>query len=198
MQRTTQGRKVAHAKTCVRSSCRGTCIPIILSKKFCTGCDRTLPISAFSAKPEMRNGHHSRCRECVNAKQRRNYDKERQRAYYARYKHRALPMAKARALERRREVIAYYSDQTMACVCCGIRGLPFLTIDHIDGKGAEQRRKLFGGRNASSVVMNLWLVQNNFPPGFQVLCYNCNCAKGTKKGCPHQTQPDLYPKPQYS
>ena len=34
--------------------------------------------------------------------------------------------------------------------------------------------------------LNQWLVTNNFPKGFQILCSNCNFAKGVLGKCPHQ------------
>lgn len=30
------------------------------------------------------------------------------------------------------------------------------------------------------------LKQNNYPRGFQILCYNCNNAKSIQGQCPHQ------------
>jgi len=31
-----------------------------------------------------------------------------------------------------------------------------------------------------------WLVENDFPEGFQILCHNCNFAKSHNPGgCPH-------------
>lgn len=32
-----------------------------------------------------------------------------------------------------------------------------------------------------------WLRRNNYPNGFQVLCHNCNMAKGFYGKCPHQS-----------
>ncbi len=33
----------------------------------------------------------------------------------------------------------------------------------------------------------MWLKANNFPPGFQTLCHNCNIGKHRNKGiCPHK------------
>lgn len=58
----------------------------------------------------------------------------------------------------------------------------FLTIDHIDGNGAEHRRTLKRG----GITFYRWLINNGFPSGFQTLCYNCNCAKGQYGTCPHQ------------
>ena len=37
--------------------------------------------------------------------------------------------------------------------------------------------------------LNQWLITNNFPNGFQILCWNCNFAKGSPAvsfKCPHQ------------
>ena len=32
-----------------------------------------------------------------------------------------------------------------------------------------------------------WLIRNNYPEGFQVLCYNCNLGKAHNNGiCPHK------------
>ena len=58
----------------------------------------------------------------------------------------------------------------------------FLSIDHINNDGAAHRRKL------GSNYIYSWLIQTNFPEGFQVLCHNCNLAKGFYKQCPHQRE----------
>ncbi len=34
--------------------------------------------------------------------------------------------------------------------------------------------------------LNQWLITNNFPKGFQILCWNCNYAKGVFGECPHK------------
>ena len=31
-----------------------------------------------------------------------------------------------------------------------------------------------------------WLIENKFPAGIQILCHNCNLAKGFYGACPHQ------------
>lgn len=33
-----------------------------------------------------------------------------------------------------------------------------------------------------------WIKKNGFPDSVQVLCWNCNCAKGIYGYCPHSTQ----------
>ncbi len=73
------------------------------------------------------------------------------------------------------------------CACCGENNLIFLTIDHINGGGTKHRREMGGGGRFNY----RWIVRNNFPPGFQVLCMNCNFGKGQnflrngRNICPH-------------
>lgn len=67
-----------------------------------------------------------------------------------------------------------------ACNCCGETIKEFLTIDHVNGDGAEHRRQL-KNRNMYS-----WLKKNDFPSGFQVLCWNCNLGRRFGKECPHK------------
>lgn len=71
------------------------------------------------------------------------------------------------------------------CACCGETMPECLQIDHINGSGNVHRRSLglkCGGGNA----FYQWLINNQFPPGYQILCASCNFAKGKKAVCPHQ------------
>ena len=74
-----------------------------------------------------------------------------------------------------------YSKNPPECACCGVKGLIFLSIDHMNGDGAKHRKEIGGGDK-----IYRWLIKNNFPTGFQVLCYNCNVAKGVLSQCPHK------------
>lgn len=96
------------------------------------------------------------------------YDRERNTAKCRRYQRKL----RQRALE------AYGS----VCQCCGESQFEFLSLDHINGGGHEHRRQVGYGNS-----FLLWLNRNNFPPGLQVLCHNCNMAKGFHKECPHQS-----------
>lgn len=69
------------------------------------------------------------------------------------------------------------------CACCGQTGLQFLALDHIDGGGNRHRAEIGEG-----APFYKWLKRNSYPPGFQVLCHNCNQAKALNNNiCPHQT-----------
>jgi hypothetical protein len=86
------------------------------------------------------------------------------------------------------EVFAYYSDG--CCECCGEERFEFLTIDHIGGGGAVERRtrKALGGSSAAGWNQCRDLKKRGFPAGYQVLCYNCNCAREFSDYCPHQRE----------
>ena len=81
----------------------------------------------------------------------------------------------------RDEVITVYGGHK--CVCCGETGKRFLTIDHINNDGNKHRKDL---GSPDSEVLYRWLKKHNYPPGFQVLCWNCNIGKMLNGGvCPH-------------
>jgi hypothetical protein len=57
------------------------------------------------------------------------------------------------------------------CARCGISDIDVLSVDHIDNSGSKHRLEVPASR------IYQWLKRNNFPPGFQVLCMNCNLKK---------------------
>lgn len=69
------------------------------------------------------------------------------------------------------------------CQCCPENILEFLTIDHVNNDGNKQRKL---DKTANKICR--WLKKNNYPEGFQVLCFNCNMAKGLFGKCPHQRE----------
>lgn len=82
----------------------------------------------------------------------------------------------------RYNALYHYSNGDVKCACCGERHIEFLTIDHINGGGTKHRKEI--GKNGSSLYQ--WLKNNNYPEGFRVLCFNCNCSYGMLKYCPHK------------
>ena len=109
-----------------------------------------------------------------------------------REKHRALSRdwANRTRLERKQKVFSHYSNGSLKCACCGVQGLEFLTVDHIiSRKKMELDLQLMNmGYSAKLHGKDLyyWLEDNDFPSGFQILCWNCNFAKGSLGECPHQ------------
>lgn len=88
----------------------------------------------------------------------------------------AKTILRRRALKR--EVVEAYGGE---CACCGEYRLFFLTIDHVHGDGAQKRRTV---DTKSTTTMHYRLRREGYPPEYQVLCYNCNCAKGIHSVCP--------------
>ena len=76
------------------------------------------------------------------------------------------------------------------CACCGEDMWEFLTIDHKNNDGSKHRAET----GLEGMKMYLWLVKNNFPPEFQVLCWGCNLARHQYGVCPHVKRPSM-PKP---
>jgi hypothetical protein len=71
------------------------------------------------------------------------------------------------------------------CNCCGETERMFLSIDHINNDGAEERRS--GKYNGGGSAFYNWLRKSKFPQGYQVLCMNCQVGKHRNGGvCPHQ------------
>ncbi len=91
-------------------------------------------------------------------------------------KHRARD--RERSQERRMMVICHYGGNPPKCLCCGESNIGFLTIDHLENDGHLEKTK--GSSFAAS------LIRKRFPPGYQVLCFNCNCGRERNGGiCPH-------------
>ena len=65
--------------------------------------------------------------------------------------------------------LAAYSDGAMRCADCGYANVDALVIDHVLHDGPEHRRRVGGG-----YAIYYDLKRRNFPPGFRVLCMNCN------------------------
>ena len=71
------------------------------------------------------------------------------------------------------KVIGYYSKGNNECKNCKNKDIRVLTIDHVNGNGAEERRKL----KRSGHSFYVWLIKSGFPEGYQVLCLNCQRIK---------------------
>lgn len=101
--------------------------------------------------------------------------------------HNALPENKSRRNNTaklylralRQEMVKRYGGR---CKCCGETIIEFLTIDHTNNDGAYDRKKNKG-------MIPTRLKRFGWPKkGFQLLCYNCNCAKGAWGKCPHKNK----------
>lgn len=100
---------------------------------------------------------------------------------------RAAEAEKTRKLQGQIKEAVYAAYGGYICKCCGETEPMFLSIDHIENNGAAERRSgvYKGGGNA----FYAWLKKQGFPPGYQVLCMNCQVGKHKNKGvCPHRSR----------
>ena len=118
------------------------------------------------------------------------------RAYYVAHRQEALAYSRAYTKAHPEEKRAYYRSRyrnmlaeamhclgsKCACPGCDESEQAFLTIDHIHGRAKGSGHSALWGAKASG-----WDKTK-----FQILCYNCNCAKKDRGFCPvHQTRPGL-------
>jgi len=136
---------------------------------------------------------------------RQNYDarlenktKAKTRKQTSEYKTRAKDFAD----ENRLKILQVYSKRLSnsdvpCCKCCGKNShIDFLSIDHIIGRVEMNSVPELVNLGYSSKLhpdsLKKWIVDNNFPKGFQILCHNCNTAKGLKDNnnkCPMKNKP---------
>lgn len=108
--------------------------------------------------------------------------KAKRQAYYAT---RAAELQSQNTQERE-AVLHAYGGPTPTCACCGESHYKHLTVDHIGG-GANKHLSEKGNRLRGKGLY-AWLKKNNYPPGFRILCMNCNWAIGKYGTCGHQDE----------
>lgn len=138
-------------------------------------------------KKKWRKKNIAHALEMERARAKRNREKHcatRKRSYY---KHRDEIIARVikgnriRYRNRRLRCIEHYGNE---CACCGQTGIEFLVIDHINGGGLKHRKEL---RKKSQNIYE-FLIKNDYPEEFRVLCHNCNSSYGHYGYCPHQIE----------
>lgn len=79
----------------------------------------------------------------------------------------------------KKEIVSHYSNGENKCALCGFADLDYLEIDHLDKSGSKHRKEnnLSGG-----VATYRWLIRNNYPQGFRVLCRKCNNNQSSVAG----------------
>lgn len=144
--------------------------------KLCGVCQKRKPRREFHQCREAADGLQRWCIACSMARRKETWSD------------RPKPQIKSRSakyrLRLRFEVLTHYSEGCPKCSCpgCSVDQVEFLSLDHIAGGGAKERKQT--GRVGASHYR--WLKQHGYPPGFRVLCHNCNQALGLYGYCPHQ------------
>lgn len=146
--------------------------------RFCPACNKSENETPF--------GKDYRCLACNRERRKAHYRKHietEQKKSLTRYwskRDEILRTNKEREEKIKDEVYEGYGGYV--CNCCGETEKLFLCIDHVDGGGTDHRKNISGGAKG----IYRWLKKNNYPEGFQVLCYNCNNGKHRNNNvCPH-------------
>lgn len=92
-------------------------------------------------------------------------------AYQVLYRERTLVAFKKYQKHIKQLVLEHYGTK---CAMCGMSETRYLTIDHINGLSEEEKTHR---SNRSGHNLYLRLKRDNYPPGFQVLCFACNIEK---------------------
>jgi hypothetical protein len=168
-----------------------------LESKNCYTCKSSKPLLDFYPRKDSKDGFTGSCKNCTKNRTNNYYslNKNKVKARTAIHgrkitKEKSDPWsarkerAKRRRLAQRKSCILHYSNGSNACACCGNTNYEFLAIDHINGGGNKHRKEtgLPGGSRFAA-----WLIKQNYPSGYRVLCHNCNMALGSYGYCPHQT-----------
>lgn len=130
-----------------------------------------------------------KCAESEKNRKKHEYNAE----YKKRNKEKLKLYDKSHARKQREIVLDHYGS---VCACCGESRYEFLAIDHINGGGNKHRMELGMmvkngiGTGGGGIHFTRWLIKNDFPDGYRVLCHNCNSSLGHYGYCPHH--PELH------
>lgn len=142
--------------------------------KICKVCGQPKSLSDFQMSDRW---HINTCKKCQSKRAVASF-KRRSTANPELYQ-KLLSYEKDRHAKQVQAVLDHYGRE---CECCGETEEKFLTVDHIEGIGSYKKRVELGHNRMYS-----WLVRNNFPPGYRLLCSNCNHGRARNGGvCPHQ------------
>ena len=125
---------------------------------------------------EERRGGSRYCHTCQAARRREWYQNDPDN------RARRLASNTAGNIALRNEVYAAYGNK---CLCCGESEPLFLTIDHIDGTGADHRRATgrYGGITFYRYLRDIGCPRDNY----RLMCWNCNSGRERNNGiCPHE------------
>lgn len=155
--------------------------------KRCCICKEEKDRAEFHKRKDSPDGLQYLCKSCMADRGRTWHLENGERAYETGAAYEAANaerIAERKRNARLRDKAAVFDHYGAICNCC-LEGTPeFLTVDHINNDGVEHRKEV------ASYRIYWWLVKNNFPPGYQILCWNCNLGKEINGGvCPHRGGP---------
>jgi hypothetical protein len=163
--------------------------------KRCRTCKEWKPFELFGKCNKVKSGLQGDCIACFRKYQRewmqKNYNtrpevRAKRRKWVQEHREYYRERSRARNRRLRLECLSKYGGSPPKCACCKENTYEFLALDHVNNNGAEERRNSTWGKGGA--VMYCLLRKRGFPEGYQVLCHNCNLAKGFYGKCPHKKE----------
>lgn len=104
----------------------------------------------------------------------KEYMKEYMRVYRESHRNETRIYNKTQRRKYKNLVLEHYGN---VCANCGFPDIRALQLDHINNDGAEERLSIGGSRKFSGWRFYKWVIDNNYPDRYQILCANCNMIK---------------------
>lgn len=133
-------------------------------------------------RPKIRTPEEIKEYHRVYAQTHRQQANEYGKRNYPKYKENKIEYQRGLTREYKQAFLDMYGK---ACSCCGEDGFDFLTIEHKQGQEKASRR--------TGLVAYRDSVKEYRPDLYEVLCWNCNCAKGKLGYCPHNPPETIVP-----
>jgi hypothetical protein len=146
-------------------------VALIVDSKICTKCHIEKPAAEFFRRGNGPTGYLLRgsCKACLT---------EANRIWQRDNSIRRSKGKRERRQQIRKEFLAMYGNK---CVCCGESQVEFLTLEHRQGQIGIKSKQT--GRDAYSEATKKLDLDK-----FEILCMNCNHAKGRYGYCPHKSK----------
>lgn len=156
----------------------------MLTQKQCIRCNNIHPIKDFTIHTKTKDGYSQYCKPC-NAIWARNYRKnnkqrcsDAKKRYHAKHREKILKRMQDYISGLKNRVFNLYGNK---CACCGETNREFFALDHLEGGGTKERKRL-GTRGLFIQAAKPEFQKDKY----QLLCHNCNMSLGFFGYCPHR------------
>ena len=150
----------------------------ICGKSFITSYQKQVNCGSFKDKNSCSYKNYlnrNRARYSKGKEYYRNYYKLNKDKIRINYDKNRCKYNKKRREERkynRSKVLNHYGGNPPKCNICGFDNINCLEVDHINNDGYKS-----GKTNRSGTGLYKYIIKNNYPKDYQILCKNCNWLK---------------------
>lgn len=161
--------------------------------KTCNKCGINKERDQYNKHSKTKDGLHPTCKPCLKTYNKLYYITNKERIKKTVKEHKKKNRKRHNIInneERRKLKIQVFDAYGSKCACCNEEAIEFLTLDHVNGDGAEHRRRLAQERGVKKIrhdTIYREVRRNGYPDTFRVLCMNCNFSYGIHGYCPHAT-----------